>query len=108
MAPPSVDARVPGFLYQKPSRSLVVGSVQHPVGWAKSQSSVHVIPRTHLLHHFTPAQNGLPYRYIIRSDGCGLRGVAGFEVDNGRQGAHFRDSRCHGMLQKKGKLLEDA
>ncbi len=64
---------------------------EHPVGWAESQSSsVHVVPRAQLLlHHFAPAQNGLPYRYIIRSDGCGYRGVAGFEVGNGRQGAHF-------------------
>ena len=62
-----------------------------------------------LLHHFTPARKtAWPYKCIIRSDGCGYRGVAGFQVGNGRQGAHFGDSRCHGMLQKKGKLLKDA
>jgi hypothetical protein len=49
-----------------------------------------------------------PIDALFADDGCGYGGVAGFEVGNGRQGAHFRDSRCHGMLQKKGKLSKDA
>lgn len=102
IVPPSVDA----LLYQKPSRHLIVRSVRHPVGWAKSQSSVHVVPRAQLLHHFPPAQTACPtlsQRWMQASRGCGVQ-----SGQRATRGAFFRDSRCHGMLPKKGKVSKDA
>jgi len=87
------------FLYQRPSRYPVV------VPFSTRQAGQEVSCRRTLslctsVRSPHASSNGLPYRHI-HSDGCGVCGVPC--VGNGQQG-HLRDSRCHGMLQMKGKV----
>lgn len=104
--PPSVDAlpvtTLPG------AKSKTDCSFRSTSGglWAQGQSAVHVVPRAQLLHHFTPAQTACPtlsQRWMQASRGCGVQ-----SGQRATRGAFFRDSRCHGMLPKKGKVSKDA
>jgi hypothetical protein len=78
-------------LYQKPSRNPVVLPSNIRSAGRKSVVGARC-PSAQLFHHLTPPRTACPIK-ISTVKGAGLRGPPDMEI-----------SRCHGMLQMKGKV----